>query len=107
MVGGFFALPRLTRLLKGLGWWLALLAAIALAVVFLSVLPRRYPSSSFPDSMLPPFFRDGYWAWMLAFLLGGAGVAPPPRAVLAVAPGGGLRGRRGDGILAGVGRRLG
>ncbi len=73
LVGGFFALPRLTKLFKGLGWWLVLVAAIALAVVFLVVLPRRYPTGGFPDSMLPPFFREAYWAWMLAFGLGAAG----------------------------------
>ncbi len=75
MVVAYFALPRMLKFARGLGWWLLAVAVLGLAVAFLVVLPRKFPSTSFPDSALPLAFRGGYWTWLLLFLLVAAGSA--------------------------------
>ncbi|MBX6313761.1 MAG: hypothetical protein IRY99_12710 [Isosphaeraceae bacterium] len=70
LFGGLVVLPKLWGRLVRLRWWLAGLAVLVLAVVFLIVLPRAYPPEEFGPSVLPRFIRRAYWAWMLLFLLG-------------------------------------
>ena len=65
--------PRLRSLLLGLKWWLVGLLALVLVVVFLGVLPRKYPPLEMPLTALPGLFRRGYWAWLLLFTLLAAG----------------------------------
>jgi type VI protein secretion system component VasK len=50
--------------------WLVALLVMLGCVLFLVVLPSRYPSSQFLDPDLPGPFLEHFWAWVLAFLLG-------------------------------------
>ncbi len=50
-------------------WLVAAVVAVA-CVLFLLVLPARYPSSQFLDPDLPAPFLDHFWAWVLVFVLG-------------------------------------
>jgi type VI secretion system protein ImpL len=75
LVGGYFAFPAVRRGLRKLGWWLVPVAIAGLAVVFLTIMPRRYPAADLPDSALPPFLHDGYWAWMFVFVATALGSA--------------------------------
>ena len=70
LVGGLFVLPKLVKAAKGLGGRTALALGVVACCVLAAVLGHRYPPSAFPESALPPFFRESYWAWMLAFVLG-------------------------------------
>jgi len=48
---------------------LAILAVIALSVVCLFWLPRRYPSRTFLDPRLPQLFIEYFWTWVLVLSL--------------------------------------
>jgi type VI secretion system protein ImpL len=50
-------------------WFFALVALLA-CVVFLVVLPYRYPATTFLDPDLPPLFLHHFWTWILVFVLG-------------------------------------
>lgn len=77
IVGAYFALPVIVKFVKRLGWWLVGLLTIAVVVAFLFVIPRRFPAQTLPDSALPAFLHDGYWGWMLLFLLATLGSTVP------------------------------
>jgi type VI protein secretion system component VasK len=52
--------------------WRAFLigCVVLLSVVFLFVLPWRFPASRFLAPDLPPLFLDHFWTWVLVFVLG-------------------------------------
>jgi type VI secretion system protein ImpL len=49
--------------------WLVVILLVIAGVVFLLVLPARYPSQNFLDTGLPALFFNYFWAWVLAFIL--------------------------------------
>jgi type VI secretion system protein ImpL len=70
LVGAYFVLPKLSKTLRSWGRWGVLVLSVVACLVLTAVMSRRYPSTGFPDSALPPFFRESYWGWMLGFGLG-------------------------------------
>jgi type VI secretion system protein ImpL len=50
--------------------WLLWILAIVVAVVFLVLLPMRYPPQNFLDPDLPSLFLDFFWGWVLVFIFG-------------------------------------
>jgi type VI secretion system protein ImpL len=50
--------------------WLLVVIAAVVALLFLVVLPWRYPAASFLDPDLPPLFQNHFWTWVGVFLLG-------------------------------------
>src|SRR4051794_25144234 len=50
--------------------WFLLALGVVIAVVFLIVLPWRYPSANFLDPDLPPLFLNHFWSWVGLFVAG-------------------------------------
>src|SRR5260370_41765050 len=50
-------------------WFLFVIVALA-CLVFMLVLPHRYPATNFLDPDLPSLFLNHFWTWVLVFILG-------------------------------------
>jgi type VI protein secretion system component VasK len=50
-------------------WFFAVIAGLG-CVVFLVVLPYRFPATNFLDPDLPPLFLNHFWTWVLVFVVG-------------------------------------